>query len=110
VNADLVPFTFEGRQVRTITRDGEPPLWRSLFALSFPSTENSRQRGADCSFSIATETSDADAPVRKRWNGIPQDYERSSRKYKGKRLTEIPKEYQVWSLDNFNDLWPQTRE
>jgi hypothetical protein len=37
VNADLVPFTFEGHQVRTIIRDGEPPLWRSLSGLSFPS-------------------------------------------------------------------------
>jgi hypothetical protein len=39
VNADLVPFTFESRQVRTMTRDGKPPLWRSLFELSFPSTQ-----------------------------------------------------------------------
>jgi hypothetical protein len=50
------------------------------------------------------------APVRQGWNGTPQDYELGFGKYKGKRLAEIPKDYLVWSLDNANGLWPQTRE
>jgi hypothetical protein len=31
-------------------------------------------------------------------------------KYKGKSLKEIPVSYLLWTLDNFEDLWPQTRK
>jgi hypothetical protein len=31
-------------------------------------------------------------------------------KYKGKPLREIPASYLLWCLDNFEDLWPQTRK
>jgi hypothetical protein len=31
-------------------------------------------------------------------------------KYKGRRLDEVDPTYLLWVLENFEDLWPQTRE
>ena len=37
------------------------------------------------------------------------DFVLSFGRHKGKPLKEIPVSYLLWTLDNFEDLWPQTR-